>query len=427
MCHHPRPPRRFLLISYFYPPHGGAGVQRALHLSRLTPDLGWDPIVLCSNAQWSTSMDPSLLDRVPESVRVERTSMISMTPIHRMSDLPGLRALRHAIPVDYLGWFPLAWQRVRRILREERIELVFSTSSPYTAHLLAERVKRLVRCPWVADFRDPWTDNNFLPFYRATHSIARARRLIDEALERRVFERADAITVTADPFRRLLCERRGLPAEKVHLVRNGFDADEFGASPPWDGARDGRSKFRLLFAGSIYGDYNLRSLFAAAELLLGRRAMPELELSVVTPAQKWVTTELDGYPLLRKQSTLQGPVSHDQVIGLYSTADVLVLACLDALSVPGKLYEYIAAGPPVLAFVAPGTDAERLLETTGAGLSVSSSDVEAGARAIERLCDAWGAGVRPARQLATIGALTRQRQAAELLAIFERLSASADG
>ncbi|WP_434046915.1 MULTISPECIES: glycosyltransferase family 4 protein [Sorangium] len=404
------PERRFLLISYFYPPHGGAGVQRALHLSRIAPSLGWAPVVLASGQRGRTAVDRSLLSKVPEGVRVERTRAAV-----------GFGTLFGALPVDaYLGWLPFALRRLSAILREERFDLVFSTSAPFTAHLLGDHARRALGVPWVADFRDPWTDNNFLPLYRGEGPIARMRQRVDRRIEERVFAGADAVLVTADPFRSLLVERRGLPEGKVHLVRNGFDAEDFAA--PYAPRPDPGGRFRLLFAGNMYGDYNLASVFRAADRLLSRRALPGFELSIVSAAGAWAEREAKKYPHLRPHLRVEKPVPHDQIVARYRDADALVLCALDPLSTPGKLYEYIAAGPPVIAFVVPGTDAALVLSRTGAGEAVPADDVELGALSLERAYDRFRRGELPARREDEIAKLTRQAQVAEIVALFERLA-----
>jgi glycosyltransferase involved in cell wall biosynthesis len=235
--------RRFLLVSYFYPPHGGAGVQRALHLSRLAPKLGWDPIVLACGERGPTAFDPSLTALIPEGVRVERTRAALLHRVQSVFNAVRLGSLLRAVPIDaYVGWLPFALRRLSAILREERIDLVFSTSAPYTAHLVGDRARQEAGVPWVADFRDPWTDNNFLPVYRDKSPINRFRKAVDTRAEERIYAGADAVTVTAEPLRALLVEKRGLPSSKVHLIRNGFDADDFVV--PYEPRRDPEGRFR---------------------------------------------------------------------------------------------------------------------------------------------------------------------------------------
>lgn len=421
--------RRFLLVSYFYPPHGGAGVQRALHLSRFAPKLGWEPIVLACGERGTTAMDPSLTALIPEGVRVERTRAALLHRVQSALNAVRLGSLLRAVPIDaYIGWLPFALRRLSAILREERIDLVFSTSAPYTAHLIGDRARQEAGVPWVADFRDPWTDNNFLPVYRQKSPIARFRKSVDTRAEERIYAGADAVTVTAEPLRALLVEKRGLPDSKVHLIRNGFDADDFKA--PHEPRKDPDGRFRLLFAGSMYGDYNLAAVFRAADRLLARREIPGFELSIVSSATAWAEREGAKYPHLKSHLRIEKPVPHDQIVARYRSADGLVLCALDPLSTPGKLYEYIAAGPPVLAFVVPGTDAELLLAQTGAGEAVPAvgdDAVELGARAIERAYDRFCRGERQTRDPAAIEALTRQSQVAEIVALFNRLTGAAGG
>jgi hypothetical protein len=149
----------------------------------------------------------------------------------------------------------------------------------------------------------------------------------------------------------------------------------------------------------------------------------------VSSATAWASREGENYPYLKPHLRIEKPVPHDQIVARYRSADGLVLCALDPLSTPGKLYEYIAAGPPVLAFVVPGTDTELLLAQTGAGEAVPAvgdAAVELGAQAIERAYDRFRNGERQKRDPSAIEALTRRSQVAEIVALFNRLTGAAD-
>lgn len=412
--------KKILLVSYFFPPFGGAGVQRALKLSRAAPAMGWTvPAVVSAEPGPSEARDPSLMSEIAENCQVLRPHVWRPGGLSRWV-APWMS------PDPYCGWLAGALKAARSAVVEHAPDAILSTSMPYTAHLVARAIKRETGLPWVADLRDPWTDNRFLGWYDGNSWSGRFRRWSDGAMERTVYAEADLVTVTAEPLAHLLRSRHGVDPSKVLLARNGYDEEDFAGRLPLPVARPPRDReaLRILFAGSIYQGYTFEPFLAALELLLQRRPDAPIRFDVVTSNPGLYNKFAPKYPRSKALTTLGGRVTHSEVIERYAKADLLVLSCLDDLSIPGKLFEYIRSGTAVLAFAVPGAEAWALLGNTGAGCCAPADDAAVGAAMLERLLAQWQAGEPLAQPDAK--AIQQLERRVEYQKIFARLDELVD-
>lgn len=416
--------RRLLLLAYFYPPFGGAGVQRALKLSRLAEEFAWQVDVVSATPGPDELKDPSLLTEVPGATEVDRP------PVTRLPQALGpLRRLQQ--PDIYRLWAGPAMAAAETRLASGRYDAMMSTSLPYTSHKVALELRQRHALPWVADLRDPWTDNRFLRHYQDGGLYARWRRRVDGALEREVYAGCDLLTMTAEPLRALLMARHGVAADKALLVRNGYDEDDFAETPNGDGMgskpADGRP-FEILFAGSIYQGYTIEPALQAMEVLLERAPDTPLMLCLHTQAGAWLDANLPRFPRVAARSVRGQRLAHREIIARYQQADLLILSALDDLSIPGKLFEYMRSGRPVLAFVDRGAEADTLLRQTGCGDGVNANDVEAGVAALQAHLQGWQRGTpRNRPDLQAVAAFERRAQFRNLFVALDRLVATGVG
>jgi glycosyltransferase involved in cell wall biosynthesis len=381
------PRRHLLLFSYFWPPFGGAGVQRALKLAQAAPEFGWRVSVVAAKARPADAQDPSLLTDDVAAIPAERVDHARVGG--------RLWRLRSWMPPDpYALWRRPALAAAHKIAARDRPDAVMSTSMPYTAHLAAQPFAAELGVPWLADLRDPWTDNRFHAYYQGTNLRAVWRRWVDTEMERRTYNAADLVSVTSSGLRDVLLRRWQLAPERVLLARNGYDERDFAAVPMPDGgaateAPDTDSTMKLLFAGSMYAGYTIEAFFAAFERLLAERPDARIELVAHTQSHQLLERLRAAFPAAAKRVHVGPRVSHDEVIDLYGSADLLILATLDDLSIPGKLFEYIRSGTPILAFAVPGAESRALLADTCSGVAVPADDAATGAAALSQLYDKW--------------------------------------
>lgn len=312
---------------------------------------------------------------------------------------------------------PHAVRVALRLAREDNASAVWTTSYPYSAHLIGVALKRQLGIPFVADLRDPWT-LNFVHGQKLPHA-----RWVERRLEAFVFDHADRITVTteglADAYRALYPRH----AQKFATVRNAFEPMELPprVRPP--------GPTRLVHFGNVYAARSLSSVYEAIARLRARGVLAA------------GTVVLENYGRLSDEDRarvdalglgdivrLMEPVPHEQGLSLLRTADLLLLPAqivdgADALFLPGKLYDYLLAGTPVLAL---GDTAElaRILAHTRAGSLHTPDDVEAIAAVVEAACKGTLAHEPDA---AAVAQYATPHAAAKLAAIFGEITQAISG
>lgn len=374
--------KNLLLISYFFPPHGGAGVLRPLETVRLLAPLGWRSLVVAGPPDGYWFRDPDLLRRVPEGTEIRRTRAWSGPRMiggkrdnaerpRNESAIGRWRRVADWLPLPdvYCGWTPFAIHAAMELAR--RADCILSTSPPESAHCVAAYVARRTGLPWVADFRDPWLRGIYRRYPThwqeawqsrfEAHTVCQARLVIANTRE------------ACEDFRQ---RYPGQPQSKFQTVPNGFDPAEFDAL-----ARPERDNgaFRLVHAGGLTLERDplpfIRA-FARVREKLAPRIRLTLELTgPLDPRFLEAARQLGLGPDL----DVRGWVSRELALQSLAAADCGVL--LEAfrpgaeLVVPLKLYDYLGAGLPVLA-VAPEGAATSLVCDLNAGLAVDAPDEE---------------------------------------------------
>lgn len=381
--------KRLLLVSYYYPPLAGPGVFRPLRLSKHLPACGWDVTVLSVDARVRVLKDPELVREVPDAVRVERTRSLEMRdPLIALSKL-GLKRFARGLerwldlPDGQRGWVPFAVRRARALLRDVPHDVVLTTSSPYSAHLVGRALKRATKIPWIADFRDEWTTNPYIRFPTRWH------RRVHEGLERRVLAEADRVVSVSGPWTAAL--RGQAPDEnatKFLVMPNGYDADHFPAVP--SGRPD---RFRVVYTGSFYGPRSPRAFFDGLRLVVGRGRVPANEIEVLLVGHTGEAGSL---------AAPEGvPVSIVEQRPYFESLDHLARAAVLLLVIPpeggagnhtGKLFQYLAARRPILALAPEPNVAADLVRETRSGVVAPTDDPEAIALALELLHSSWKGG-----------------------------------
>ncbi len=370
--------KRVLIITYYWPPNGGAGVYRWLKLSKLLPEHGWQPVIY-------TPADPEV---VAEDAGLERDVRSDVEVIKRPITEPfGLykrftgRNAKEKVQVGFLnekvqgGWkedfalwvrsnffIPDArvwWVRpsvrfLKDHLRKHPVDAVVSTGPPHSMHLIARALKRALGVRWIADFRDPWTDIDFYQQLKLTSwADARHRRQ-----ERSVLLEADRVVTVSWSWARDL-ERLG--ARDVAVVTNGYDPDDLPR--PADPVDD---TFSLVHIGSLPPSRNAPELWQALRKLCADDPAfaSRFRLRFVGPVDHGIVRSVEdaGLGALLERT---GRVPHHEAMRHMQRARVLLLMVNDTPNhmgiLPGKLFEYLSTGRPVLA-IGPSTgDVARVL------------------------------------------------------------------
>ncbi|GJQ25175.1 MAG: hypothetical protein HBSAPP02_02070 [Phycisphaerae bacterium] len=379
--------RRVLLLSYHYPPMGGSGVQRAAFLARHLCALGWDVHVLRAGHRHHPLRDETL---------AEHDGALPGPVVHDVFgwDSGGAAAkLARWIPVagprtwveDRIYWRLDRWQRrscgaepqqwwagaaIRaavRLARSAPLDAVISTSPPHSVHRAAMGIARRLAVPWIADLRDPITDN----FAYQPRSIAEHERWV--ALERDIVSRAAAVVVTCEDLRDHLLarHRRG---HAIQVIPNGYDeasCEKHGANRDGSMASltrpGGSTSLCITSVGSFYRDQSVGLLLSALRRVNAGASEPGVRWRIVgsVSGQQEQLFEPDDSRFVERV----GYVSHGEALDAMRRADLLFLMTPanagGALCIPSKTFEYLASGRHVLGVVHAGTHLERILRSAG--------------------------------------------------------------
>ena len=471
--------KKALLISYRFPPQGGGGVQRTLKHVKYLRRFGWEPVVHTARNPYWPVRDESLLDDVPQGVRVYRTTAFEFERFeHRLAGLAqrqggkrngtsGGAAKRRAQPADGAGaeagepagngrsggllggfrntvhrrllipdpqiaWLPGAVAHGLRIARRERPQVIYSSSPPNTVQLVGGLLAGMLRCPWVADFRDPWTDG---PRRQRSYVGNRMRGDIERAAERWVLRRADHVIVSAPPLReRFLAKYPFLRPERVEVLTNGFDPADFEALEAAESAESTHAE-RQLEPGCFHvtGTGNIETMFDARPLLRAIAALVaadpagigrDLRVTLVGAKRGKYDADLAALGLSERVRYV-GWVAHARSLQYLRESDVLLMCQLTQAGggsekLSGKCFEYLYLQKPILCLTVPGVTADLMIES-GVGTVIDPADQAGIEAALRRFYAERGRAARANPDV--IARFDRRRQTERLAAIFDELTA----
>jgi len=358
--------RRILMVVPFFPPVSGGGVYRPLAFVRYLPRYGWNPTVITPRPRSFWIEDQTLAEAVPEDCQVLRTPVLSgqkllallrrgrTQPVRSSRGFSFLRRLSSAVllPDSYVGWYPFAVRAASRLLAEGPFDALYSTSPPETSHLVAYRLHRRFGLPWVADFRDPWMN---LHLYRPPSPL---HRLLHRRLEGLVYRHAFVVVTTRWHYQRALEE--GVERSRLRLIPNGYDGAEIAALEPSAPSED---RFRILHAGMLTQRRSAVPFLRGLRVFLDRNPDAEVEVWMLG-AREDRNERAVGELGLGGVVRFVGNLPHRQALQEEKRSHILLLIKHDDPVyrglVPGKLYEYIGVGRPILGVVPEGEAAELI-------------------------------------------------------------------
>jgi glycosyltransferase involved in cell wall biosynthesis len=329
------------------------------------------------------------------------------------------------IPDDRIGWLLPALLQAGRILRDHEISVIYSTSDPFTDHLVGYLLARVTGKPWVADFRDPWTWDAYYPHRNGL------RRHLDRWMERQFLLKAAIITVTSDATAAQFAEKcPEVDAEKFVTITNGFDGEDFTSLTPAPPLKDD-GVLTIVYSGRFASEAHFSPWFLGAlwQLVQANTALREhiavWFVGLFGDQASALVEELGLTQVVRST----GYLAHRDALGYLFQADVFLLTLApyagSEVQVPGKLFEYIAARKPILALVPEGAAAE-LVRETGSGFVVPPDDVVAIEKALYRLWKQHEQGRLRLSPSESLGRFTRKNLTARLAEVLEEVRHSHD-
>jgi glycosyltransferase involved in cell wall biosynthesis len=381
---------KVLLVTLYFPPAGGGGVQRPLKFATHLPALGIETHVLAPDDPKWVHRDDDLIPPTQAWIhRVRYVGPKGRLPAEELHGLQGLeRAGRKAalafrrvlVPDENVSWNVTAIPAAIRIARRERIDVVITTSPPTSVHLVGAAVKRATGARWIADLRDSIAAN---PHRRVESRLVRAKEATGESVSRLVARYADAVTAVTGPIAE---ELRTLGAKRVEAIANGSDFEDFAGLEYTPGER-----FRLTHTGSFFGKRSPRPILealAATDADIVARFVGDFRAADREWAEGLALGDrLELHPYLPRRRVLELQRDSEALLLLIPEAGGRGRSVLSA-----KLFEYIAAERPILAAVPPDGAAADLIRETGTGVVVAPEDVEGLQQALLRLEGDWRAG-----------------------------------
>ncbi len=378
--------RKVLIITYYWPPSGGAGVQRWLKFAKYLPEFGWEPVIYTPLNPEAPAIDASLERDVDEKLRIIRRPIFEPYSFYKKftgkkgainagfltEDASGKKTFKEKVSIWIRGnlfipdarvfWVRPSIRYLSKIIRSEGIETIVSTGPPHSMHLIALGLKKRHKIRWIADFRDPWTN---IDFYKDLMLTSFADGL-HKKLEKRTLQLADEVICIGQTMAK---EFEKISGRNIHVVTNGFDDEDFTHTDSNDITKD---QFVILHLGSVNKDRNHQVFFKSiSDLCVEKKDFNDkLKLIFVGKLDFVVIEDIEKFGL-KDKTEIVSYVPHNEVSRYLEKADILYLPFNNTPNskgvLTGKFFEYLAARKPIAAIGNIDGDANQILRATKAG------------------------------------------------------------
>tara|TARA_R110002012_G_scaffold81945_4_gene207541 strand:- start:82618 stop:83922 length:1305 start_codon:yes stop_codon:yes gene_type:complete len=373
--------KKVLIVTYYWPPAGGPGVQRWLKFVKYLPDFNIEPIVYIPENPNYPIIDESLLSEIPSSVTIikqpisepyklaglfskKKTKTISKGIITNNGKQSALEQLllfirgNFFIPDARKSWVKPSVSYLEDYIKAEGIDTIITTGPPHSLHLIGLELKRKLNLNWLADFRDPWTT---IGYHKQLKLTKRAKNK-HKQLEQDVLSLADRILVTSQVTKEEFEAKTNKP---ISVITNGYDVNHV-VKPELD------SEFTLAHIGSLLSKRNPEILWQVlSDLILEKpNFRTDFKLNLVGFVSEDILKSIKYYRLSNYISEI-GYVSHEEAVRFQKKSQVLLLIEIDSPDtrciIPGKLFEYMVSERPIIALGPDGSDVSTILKDTNTG------------------------------------------------------------
>jgi len=390
--------KRFLFITYYFPPAGGPAVQRIIRIIQYMANMGWQCVVLTVKNGEYTNLDPQLQKEIPSNTKVISTDIFEPYRFYRRfigkkdtDKIPLAVLASHSnaswkekianiiranlfIPDARIGWYFYGIKAgIQAVQKYPAIKLILSSGPPHTVHLIAKTIAKKSGLPFVADFRDPWLN---IDYY---HGIKRfpVTLAIDRNLEKKILSRANIITTVSPGCKNLLTDHhRNLDLSRIHIVYNGFDPAVYPQLMP----EISKDKFITTYVGNVpFSRYTPAFYEAIAKLKNENKISPtQFEVHFYGNIDKSVLSELKKFGI-EEFLHIYNFIPHQQTILNICKSNLLLLIINNTHTnraiVTGKLFEYLGSRHPILCIGPVDGDAAAILKETKGGACFDYEDV----------------------------------------------------
>ena len=379
--------KKALIITYYWPPAGGSGVQRWLKFVKYFRDFGIEPVVYTVENPNYPIVDESLSNDIPEGIEIlkqpiwepnnlfaffgkkktESAGFINPNPSLFGKILQYIRA-NYFIPDARKFWIKPSTKYLKNYLKSNKINVVITTGPPHSMHLIGLNLKKELSIKWLADFRDPWTEIDYFQQLPLTKKAIKKHH----SLEKEVLENADAVLVVGKTMR----EKFSKFNSNAVTVTNGFDGEISETSVELD------TKFTVTHIGLMNADRNPKMLWEVLSEIIAdnKEFAADIELKLIGTADASVIADISKYQLSKNVKVIDY-VTHDKVMEFQKKSQVLLLIVNNVPSangiITGKIFEYLVAKRPILAIAPLNGDLAEIISETNSGLVVDFEDKHA--------------------------------------------------
>ncbi|MBC8146549.1 MAG: glycosyltransferase family 4 protein [Bacteroidetes bacterium] len=396
-----------LIITYYWPPAGGPGVQRILKFVKYLPDFGIKPHILTVKNGDFPAIDETLVNEIPNDIIIKKVK--GWEPYNLFRILTG-RKKDEKIPVGILvqdnpSFFKklLNWIRLnlfipdarlflikpfirtaRKMISDYDIDCIISTGPPHSMHLPALWLKKKMDIKWIADFRDPWTQ---IYYYDSQPRTILAKRF-DQWLEKRVLSKADDIITVSPGIARQLS--RISEKSNVETIYNGYDQEDFKEKLTYIT----KEKFRITYVGNFLANQNIEEIWDAISYLINnnKKFASDLEIMTVGNIHNEVIETIDEKGLSKYLNKINY-LPHREAVELMQNASSLLFIIPKVKDnkgiITGKLFDYLAASTPIIGIGPPNSDAGKILKNARAGKMINPNDEFGIKKRFEELYYLW--------------------------------------
>lgn len=398
--------KKVLVITYYWPPSGGSGVQRWVKFVKYLKQQGWDPVIYTPSNPERPAIDESLLSEIPQDTEIVTqpiwepyTFYKKFVGIKKEEKLgSGLMKSGNEssffqkisiwirgnffIPDARKFWIKPSEQFLVKYCAENNIDAIVSTGPPHSMHMIAKGVSGKTGIPWIADFRDPWTN---IDFFEDLH-LSNTARAIHHKLEKEVLDSADSIIVISPTMKKEFAEITDTP---ISVITNGFDETDFSDAEPIS-----NSKFVVSHVGMMTPTRNPDILWQALGELRDEntRFADNFNLQLIGKIDSSILDSIRSNNVENLVSVISY-VPHSEIVRYQKGSDALLLIVNNTpnanLILTGKFFEYLAAERPIICISPVKGDMSEILQTTKAGSLFSYKDKQALKEHLLALFESW--------------------------------------
>jgi glycosyltransferase involved in cell wall biosynthesis len=384
--------KKVLIITYYWPPSAGSGVQRWLKFAKYLPEFGWEPVIFTPENPDFDLKDESLINEINPKLEVIKFPIWEPYGVFRklkmgkladpskvlekkkksFSDKSAIWLRANVlIPDPRVFWVKPSVDFLKDLVEQGQFNAIITTGPPHSLHLIGLGLKKKTGISWLADFRDPWSKWEFLDTLPILDWVKKRH----EKLEMEVLKAADNITTISPTFQKdfeNICQR------KIHLLTNGYDSKDLPED--WKFSVSGKETLEILYTGVIDAIRNPLPFIEAFKEVF-EKSNKKARVRFVGKVSEAVINHISGDSWLKKNVKLEGYVSHEKVFDFYQNAHLLLLILTDTKNakgnIPGKLFEYLSTGRQILAIGDPEGDSSSILNSCQGGKVIAHTDMKA--------------------------------------------------